>query len=58
MKNQITITWVFGSIARQTDEFVLEIPATFDTELNLRGVLEITPRGSILVYFEQVNSIE
>ncbi len=58
MKNPITIAWVFGSIARQTDEFILEVPATFDTELNLRGVLEITPRGSILAYFEQVNSIE
>ena len=58
MKSSIKIAWVFGSIARQTDEFVLEVPATFDTELNLRGVLEITPRGSILAYFEQTSSTE
>ncbi len=58
MKSPITIAWEFGSIARQTDEFVLEVPAIFDTELSLRGVLEITPRGSISAYFEQVNSIE
>lgn len=58
MKSSIKIAWVFGSIARQTDEFILEVPATFDTELNLRGVLEITPRGSILAYFEQTSSTE
>ena len=58
MKSPITIAWEFGSIARQTDEFVLEVPAIFDTELSLRGVLEITPRGSISAYFEQTSSTE
>lgn len=58
MKSPITIAWVFGSIARQTDEFILEVPATFDSKLRLRGVLEITPDGSISAYFEQVSLIE
>jgi hypothetical protein len=58
MKSPIKIAWVFGNIAHQTDEFILEVPATFDTELNLRGVLEITPEGSISAYFEQTSSTE
>lgn len=58
MKSPITIAWVFGSIARQTDEFILEVPATFDSKLSLRGVLEITPEGSISAYFEQTSSTE
>ena len=58
MKSLITIAWVFGSIARQTDEFVLEVPATFDSKLSLRGVLEITPEGTISAYFEQTSSTE
>ncbi len=58
MKSPITIAWVFGSIARQADEFVLEVPATFDSKLSLRGVLEITPKGSISAYFEQTGSTE
>ena len=58
MKIPITIAWVFGGIARQTDDFVLEVPATFDSNLILRGVLEITPRGSISAYFEQTSSTE
>jgi len=58
MKSPITIAWVFGSIARQIDEFVLEVPATFDSKLSLRGVLEITPDGSISTYFEQTSSTE
>ena len=32
MKSSIKITWTFGSIVRQTDEFVLEVPATFNSE--------------------------
>ena len=58
MKSPITIAWVFGSIAQQTDEFVLEVPATFDSKLAIRGVLEITPEGSISAYFEQTSSTE
>ncbi len=58
MKSPITIAWVFGSIARQSDEFVLEVPVTFDSKLSLRGVLEITPEGSILAYFKQTGSTE
>ena len=53
MKNPIRIGWVFGSTTRQTDEFVLEVPATMETALPLRGVLEISPQGSISAYFEQ-----
>jgi len=53
MKKPIQIAWVFGNTARQTNEFVLEVPATMDIALPLRGVLEISPRGSLSAYFEQ-----
>ena len=53
MKNPIRIDWVFGSTARQTNEFVLEVPATMDTAVPLRGVLEISPQGSLSAWFEQ-----
>jgi hypothetical protein len=53
MKNPIRIGWVFGNTSGQTDEFILEVPATFSTALPLRGVLEISPRGSISAYFQQ-----
>ena len=57
MKNPIRIAWVFGNTARQTNEFVLEVPATMDTTLPLRGVLAISPQGAISAYFEQDNPI-
>ena len=53
MKSPITIAWVFGNTARQTDEFILEVPAAMNTEFPLRGVLEIGPQGSISAYFQQ-----
>ncbi len=52
-QNPIQINWVFGGSARQTSEFVLEVPATMHTSLPLRGVLSIAPDGSISTYFEQ-----
>jgi len=55
MKSPITIAWVFGNTARQTDEFILEVPAAMSTEYPLRGVLEISPKGSISAYFQQDN---
>jgi len=55
MKSPITIAWVFGNTARQTDEFVLEVPAAMSTDYPLRGVLEISPQGSISAYFQQDN---
>jgi hypothetical protein len=53
MKSPIRIGWVFGNTSGQTDEFILEVPATFSTELPLRGVLDISPQGSISAYFQQ-----
>ena len=53
MKSPITIAWIFGNTARQTDEFILEVPALMNREFPLRGVLEISPQGSISAYFEQ-----
>ena len=53
LRNPIRIAWVFGDIASQTNEFVLEVPATMDIALPLRGVLEISPQGSISAWFEQ-----
>jgi hypothetical protein len=53
MKSPIRIGWVFGNTSGQSNEFVLEVPATFSTEIPLRGVLEISPQGSISAYFQQ-----
>jgi len=53
MRSPIRIGWIFGNTSGQTDEFILEVPATFSTEFPLRGVLEISPRGSISAYFQQ-----
>lgn len=53
MKSPIRIGWVFGNTSGQSNDFVLEVPATFSTEFPLRGVLEISPQGSISAYFEQ-----
>ena len=52
-QNPIRISWVFGSRAGQSSEFVLEVPATMSTGLPLRGVLEISPKGKIAAYFNQ-----
>lgn len=53
LKNPIRISWVFGNTSGQSNDFVLEVPATFSTEFPLRGVLEISPQGSISAYFKQ-----
>jgi hypothetical protein len=54
----IQIAWIFGNNARETREFVLEVPSSFETGLALRGVLEITPAGSISAYFEQEGTVD
>ncbi len=56
-QNPIQINWVFGGNARQTREFVLDVPATMSTGLPLRGVLEISPVGEISAYFDQEDPI-
>jgi len=53
MKSPIRIDWLFGNTSGQTNDFILEVPATFSTEFPLRGVLEISPQGSISAYFAQ-----
>ena len=53
MKSPITLAWVFGNTARQTEKFVLEVPTAMSIEFPLRGVLEISPSGSVSAYFEQ-----
>ena len=57
-KNPIRIAWVFGDTARQTSDFVLEVPEQFDPGRLLRGVLEISPGGRIKAYFQQSGSLE
>ena len=52
-KTPIQISWVFGGNARQSKEFVLEVPATMSIGLPLRGVLEVSPEGEITAYFDQ-----
>ena len=59
MKSPITIAWVLDNTVRQTNEFVLEVPAAMSTEYPLRGVLEISPQGAtIAAYFEQDTPVE
>ena len=53
MKNPIWAAWVFGNTAGQTAAFVLDVPAKFAISFPLRGVLEISPQGTISAYFEQ-----
>ena len=53
MQSPITLAWVFGNTARQTEKFVLEVPKAMSNEFPLRGVLEISPSGSVSAYFEQ-----
>ena len=53
LNNPIRISWVFGNTSGQSSDFVLEVPATYSTEFPLRGVLEISPQGSISAYFQQ-----
>lgn len=52
-QNPIRIEWTLGETSRRSGEFVLEVPATLYPGLPLRGVLAISPRGEIAVYFEQ-----
>ena len=51
--NPIQVGWTFGNTARQTGDFVVEVPATLYSGLAMRGVLAINPDGSIATYFEQ-----
>lgn len=53
MKSPITLSWVFGNTARQTEKFLLEVPTATSNEFPLRGVLQISPSGSVSAYFEQ-----
>ena len=52
-KNPIRVNWVVNGTAGHTREFVLEVPATFVPELPLRGVLDISPDGTISAFFQQ-----
>lgn len=52
-KNPIQVSWVFADSARQSGEYVLEVPAYLSTAFPLRGVLAIAPDGSTSTYFEQ-----
>ncbi len=51
--NPIRVEWTFGNRSRSTGEFIIQVPATFYTELPLRAVLAVSPNGSIEAYFEQ-----
>jgi hypothetical protein len=55
LKSPIRIDWTLGNRSRQTNEFILEIPASFSPAIVLRGVLEVHPNGSINTFFEQGN---
>lgn len=51
--NPIKISWEFHAARRSSDEFVLKLPAGLQEDIPFRGVLEITPNGSIRTYVEQ-----
>ncbi len=55
-KKPIRISWAFGAITRQTSEFVLEVPDSMNSDIPLRGVLRISPRGDMSAFFEQAES--
>jgi hypothetical protein len=52
-KNPVRVDWVVDGTAGHTREFVLEVPATFSTAFPLRGVVDISPGGSVSAYFQQ-----
>jgi hypothetical protein len=52
-QDPFSIEWVFGNRARQTDEVTVKVPAYSSPGVPLRGVLEISPQGTITAYFEQ-----
>lgn len=48
-----SIEWVFGDRVQQTDVVTLKVPAYDSTGVPLRGVIKISPQGSMSAYFEQ-----
>lgn len=57
LRNPVQIGWIIGNLARQTRDFVLEVPTSFDTATPIRGVLVISAEGTISAHFEQDNAI-
>ena len=53
LRNPVQIGWTFGDLGRQTRDFLLEVPTTFDVAVPIRGVLSISAEGAISAYFEQ-----
>jgi hypothetical protein len=49
----IQISWAVGSGPRRSKTITLELPAGFDPELPLRGVLVIAGQTSISAYLQQ-----
>jgi hypothetical protein len=53
LASPIRIAWIIGNRNWQTEEFVLEIPESYNPTIVLRGVLELQPDGSMNAFFEQ-----
>ena len=51
--NPIRIEWSYGTRNRQTDDFVVQVPDDFTTELPLKGVIEINTGGRVRAYVVQ-----
>lgn len=52
-QDPFNIEWVFGNRVQQAEKVTLKVPAYSSPGVPLRGVLEISPQGTISAYFEQ-----
>jgi len=51
--DSIQVEWTYGNAARQSDEFVIKVPATFSTGHPMRAVFTVSPQGEMSAYFDQ-----
>lgn len=51
--NPVSVRWIFQQQNRAAEEFVLQVPTHFDTQTNMRGILEINEYGQVRAYLHQ-----
>ena len=51
--NPIVIQWSYGDGQRQTNEFIVPVPANYAIGVPLQGVVEVSKTGEMQVYFLQ-----
>ena len=52
-QNPIVIEWSYGERKRQTNEFVVPVPANYTLGIPIQGVVEVNQGGELQVYFLQ-----